>query len=86
MLNVARGALKRMLRSKGDVEGLMGNTKALKGDGGIIVLLYLYTCQSRDFPVYFIQMVTDVLCHLLVRKWMIRVTIVLTFGITFSKK
>ena len=29
--------------------------------GGIIVLLYLYKWQSRGFPVYFIQMITDVL-------------------------
>ena len=39
---------------KCDKKGLQGDGEELKGNEGIIVLLYLYTCQSRYFPVYFI--------------------------------
>ena len=39
---------------KGDKKGLKGDGEEVKGNGGIIVLLYLYTCQSRYIPVYLI--------------------------------
>ena len=40
---------------KGDKKWLKGDEEEVKGSGiCIIVLLYLYTCQSRYLPVYFI--------------------------------
>ena len=47
---------------KGDKKGLKDDGEELKDNGGIIVLLYLYTCQSqRDFPVFYLDG-SDIIC------------------------